>query len=204
MIQPNLDRLAAPLPTGRTHLEESVLGRPFRVAASSFFQVNTPQTEAMIRLILDRLKPTGTETVIDAYAGVGTFAISVAPTVSRVIAIEESRSAVSDAKESARDLSNIEFHQARTEVALGEIDTPVDVIILDPPRSGCQPSALRAVAELRPKEVVMVSCDPPSLARDLARLTLAGTLAVDSVMPIDMFPQTRHVECVAFLTGRAT
>ena len=142
---------------------------------------------------------------MDAYAGVGVFAILLAPYVARAIAIEESSAAVSDARENAKGLENIVFIEARTEDALGMLEeeanlqsTP-DAVILDPPRVGCHPGTLDALLELGPRRVAYVSCDPPSLARDLDILSEGG-YKVDSVEPVDMFPQTYHVECVATMT----
>ncbi|MCH8309168.1 MAG: 23S rRNA (uracil(1939)-C(5))-methyltransferase RlmD, partial [Chloroflexi bacterium] len=205
LIQPAFKNPEITIPSGQKHYRENLLGRDFKVASPSFFQVNTAQAENLVNLVKDRLELTGNETVVDAYAGVGVFAILLAPYVARAIAIEESNSAVKDAKENAEGLDNVVFIEARTEDALGMLEeetglaTTPDVVILDPPRVGCHPGTLDALLELRPRRVAYVSCDPPSLARDLDILVKGG-YTVDSVEPVDMFPQTYHVECVAMLT----
>jgi 23S rRNA (uracil1939-C5)-methyltransferase len=199
LIQPTLSRADISLTTGQSHYEEALFGRKFRIASPSFFQVNTRQTERLMQLILDRLNLTGRETVVDAYAGVGTIAVLLAPYASRILAIEESSAAVKDAKENAYGLSNLEFLQEKTEIALEQfVDTP-DALVLDPPRSGCHYDVLVAVKRLQPKRVVYVSCNPESLSRDLRELC-PEPYHVDDVQPIDMFPQTHHVECVVTLS----
>ena len=117
-----------------------------------------------------------------------------------MIAVEESSAAVRDAALNAKGSRNVEFVEAKTEDALETLDTPVDAVILDPPRSGCAPSVLTALARLAPRRVVYVSCDPSTLARDLAILAGNG-MTVLGVEPLDMFPQTYHVETVATLDG---
>ncbi|MCH7801346.1 MAG: 23S rRNA (uracil(1939)-C(5))-methyltransferase RlmD, partial [Chloroflexi bacterium] len=205
LIQPAFKNPEITIPSGQKHYRENLLGRDFKVASPSFFQVNTAQAENLVNLVKDRLELTGNETVVDAYAGVGVFAILLAPYVARAIAIEESNSAVKDAKENAEGLDNVVFIEARTEDALGMLEeetglaTTPDVVILDPPRVGCHPGTLDALLELRPRRVAYVSCDPPSLARDL-NILAEGGYTIDSVEPVDMFPQTYHVECVAMLT----
>jgi 23S rRNA (uracil1939-C5)-methyltransferase len=129
---------------------------------------------------------------------VGTFAVLLAPYVGRVIAVEESEAAVKDAAVNTLGLDNLEFRQGRTEEVLGDLGSRPDAVILDPPRAGCDPAALEAVARWEPRRTVYVSCDPASLARDLDVLVRAG-LRVIETQPLDMFPQTYHVECVATL-----
>ena len=198
LVQPSLRSGDVPMPTGQTHYRERLLDRTFRVASPSFFQVNTAQAESLCELLLQRLELTGTETVVDAYAGVGTFAAVAAGRAARVIAIEESTAAVRDAAVNLGTLPNIEFMEAKTEDALEGLDFTPDAIILDPPRTGCHPRALEAISDIGAGRVVYVSCDPVSLARDLALLS-AGHYRIISIEPLDMFPQTHHVECVATL-----
>jgi 23S rRNA (uracil1939-C5)-methyltransferase len=187
-----------PMPTGQTHYRERLSGRAFRIASPSFFQVNTAQAEVLGELVRKRLDLNGTETVVDAYAGVGTFAALLAPHAKRVIAIEESSAAVRDASINIGDLENIEFVEAKTEEALFGLEHPPDVLVLDPPRAGCHPDAVKAAIETGAKRLVYVSCDPLTLTRDLA-LLVAGGYRVEQIEPLDMFPQTHHVECVATL-----
>ncbi len=203
LIQPKLSNPEVDLPSGGRYYVEKLRGHSFKVDGSSFFQVNTRQTEALAGILLERLCLSGSETVVDAYAGVGIYAVLLAPSAARVIAIEESKSAVADARENAAGLENVEFIQARTEDALGQIESPVDAVVLDPPRVGCHPDALEGVKSLAPRRVAMVSCDPGTMARDLAALCADGSFILEDVQPIDMFPQTHHVECVATLSKAA-
>ncbi len=198
MIQPVLPATGHGLASGQKHIEEEVLGRRFRIAGPSFFQVNTAQLANLIGLIKTGLALTGAEVVVDAYCGVGTFAILLASYARKVIGIEDSASAVADATHNALGLTNVEFTEGKAEVVMAEVQDKVDAVVLDPPRAGCHPGTIEAVCRLRPERVALVSCEPASLARDLVAL-LNGPFMLESVQPVDMFPQTRHVEAVAFL-----
>ena len=204
LIQPTFQNPDIPIPSGQKRYVERMMGRDLLVASPSFFQVNTPQAETLIKLARDGLELQPDDVLVDAFAGVGVFAILLAPYVSRAIAIEESASAIQDGKLNADGLDNVEFVQERTERALGDLenlcglDAPPDAVILDPPRVGCHPDALDALTRLRPSRVAYVSCDPPSLARDLDILVGSG-YEVAGVQPVDMFPQTYHVESVTTL-----
>jgi len=205
LVQPRLnDDGGEPMgiESGGYHLREKMLGREFRVAGSSFFQVNTEQAERMVEMVRDRLELSGKEILIDAYAGVGVFAILLAPYAHKVIAIEDSPSAVEDGKRNAEGLDNVEVILGRSEVVLSEFDSHVDAVILDPSRKGCHPDVIAAVGRLAPDHVVLVSCDVGSMARDLASL-VAGPFVLEGIQPVDMFPQTRHIENVSFLRHEA-
>ena len=199
LIQPAFNPPWPDLETGQSHYEEAVASASFRVASSSFFQVNTPQLANTVDLMTRSLGLSGKELVVDAYCGVGTFTVLLAPVSGRVTGIEESASAVADARLNAASLDNVEFIEDRTENALRKIDEPVDVLILDPPRRGCAPEAISAAIELGPARIAMVSCEPDAMSRDLAALC-ESAYVLDSVYPIDMFPQTRHVEALAILS----
>ena len=201
LIQPRLKNPDIEVESGQPHYTDIIEGRRFRVAASSFFQVNPKQAEALVRLVRDGLRLTGQETVVDAYAGVAAFAVLVADRCRRVIAIEESASAITDAKSNIGGADNIELVQAKTEDALTGLTGPPDGVILDPPRAGCHPRVLEALIDLKPRRIVYVSCEPATLSRDLAALC-QGPFQLESVQPVDMFPQTHHVECVAVLALR--
>ena len=199
LVQPALKNEGVEMPTGQKHYMESIGGREFRIASPSFFQVNTRQAECMAELVKEELMLSGTETVVDAYAGVGSFAILLAPHAGKVIAIEESTSAVDDATANAEGVSGIEFLRGKTEDVLAQIDERPYAVVLDPPRAGCHPEALEALVRLAPDRVVYVSCEPETLARDLKTL-LEGPFRLEKLLPIDMFPQTHHVECLATLS----
>lgn len=198
MIQPRLAQLEGQVESGQASLEEELLGRRFRVSAAAFFQVNRPQAERLVELVRERVDCGAQGVVIDAYGGVGTFAVLLSPHVGKVISIEESGPAVQDAKVNIEGLTNVELVLGKTEELLAGIPGPVDAIVLDPPRSGCQPAALQAVIAHGPRRVVYVSCEPETLARDLRVLVDAGYELLE-VQPVDMFPHTHHVECVATL-----
>ena len=199
MLQPAFHEAGVPMASGQKHYTEELLGHTFRVASPSFFQVNTHQAERVATMVIDALALTGTETVVDAYAGVGTFAVLIAGRAGRVVAVEESASAMADARVNAEGIANVELRQAKTEDVLMELaEDGIDAVILDPPRAGCAPGTLEALVARPPRRIVYVSCDPETLARDLAVLA-AGPFQIESVVPVDMFPQTHHVECVATL-----
>jgi len=199
LIQPKLSNPNLNFDTGQKWYTENMLNREFRVASPSFFQVNTKQAEFMINLVGDRLNLSGEEILVDAYAGVGVFASLLSDRVRKVIAIEESQAAVKDALFGLDDLKNIYYLEGKTEEVLKELEDQIDVIILDPPRTGCHPNAIDSVIASKANKIAYVSCDPPSLARDLSML-VDGGYTVESVSPIDMFPQTYHTECVVTLS----
>ncbi len=199
MLQPTFQGMDVPMASGQKHYTEELLGHTFRVASPSFFQVNTHQAERVATMVIDALALSGTETVVDAYAGGGPFAVLIAGWARRVVAVEESASAMADARVNAEGIANVELRQAKTEDVLMELaEGGIDAVVLDPPRAGCAPGTLDALVARPPRRIVYVSCDPETLARDLAVL-VAGPFRLESVVPVDMFPQTHHVECVATL-----
>jgi 23S rRNA (uracil1939-C5)-methyltransferase len=202
LIQPRLSINEVGLEAGQSHYTERLLGRSFRIGSPSFFQVNTAQAERLIGLVKRRLRLSGQETVVDAYAGVGTFAVLLAEHAERMIAVEESDAAVEDARVNTAGIDNVEIVLGKVEDVIDELDISPDAVVLDPPRAGCQAQVLEAVARWRPGRVCYVSCDPSSLARDLDIMARSG-FAVESIEPVDMFPQTYHVECVATLRPAA-
>jgi len=199
LIQPTLKEADVPLATGQKCYEEALHSKLFRISAASFFQVNTAQAERMAELVRERLALTGEELLVDAYAGVATFAVLFAPYARKVIAIEESASAIKDAQVNIQGLSNIELAQDKTEKLLQSLPQSPDALILDPPRSGCHPTVLQTILHRPPRRIVYVSCDPWALARDL-RVLCHGPFVLEEVLPIDLFPQTHHIECIATLS----
>ena len=198
LVQPTLTSPAVQIPTGQKSYLDTIDGRSFRVSSPSFFQVNVRQTARAVQVVRRGLRLTRNDVLLDAYSGVGTFAISLAPYAKKVIAVEESSAAVSDAKENATGVDNVEFRLGRTEDVLGRLGEKLDAVVLDPPRAGCQPAALQSLIQLAPPRVAYVSCDAETMARDLRPLC-DGPYALKQVVPLDMFPQTHHVECVALL-----
>lgn len=184
-------------------MEEQLHGETFRIRPSSFFQTNTAQAEKMAQMVLAGLFPANDSrpgTVIDAYCGVGTFALMLARQAMRVIAIEESASSIKDARWNVRDVENIELLQGKVEDLLPALAEQVDGLVIDPPRAGCQRPVLEALARNPVTRIVYVSCDPTTLARDLHILCHEHAMyRLESVQPLDMFPQTAHIESVACL-----
>lgn len=181
-------------------MEEGLGGVLFRIRPSSFFQTNTRQANRMMELVLARLPGGPDATLVDAYCGVGTFARLLAERAGRVIAIEESASAIRDARWNLRDMPNIEIVQAKVEEALPQMAERLDGLVIDPPRAGCQRPVLDALLTRRVPHVVYVSCNPDTLARDLAYLCQReGGYRIEAVQPLDMFPQTAHIETIATL-----
>jgi 23S rRNA (uracil1939-C5)-methyltransferase len=189
---------------GQEYLTDVVLGRRFRVSADSFFQVNLPQTAVLVERALAMLEPQRSEIVLDGYSGVGLFSAFLAPRSARVIAIESQPSAVMDARASAslNNQNNITVLEGTLERILNQLHyrrERIDLALVDPPRAGCHPKALQALQTLAPRAICYVSCDPSTLARDIATLCASGRYRLVSAQPIDMFPQTYHIECVAML-----
>ena len=201
LIQPKMVGWDIGLESGQKHYQESMLGHTFRVASPSFFQVNTPTAEGMVKLVGEQLRLTPDDVLVDAYAGVGVFAVLLADRCKQVLAIEESSAAVKDARVNAEGIPNIEFRLGKTEDVMGTLEIVPDAVILDPSRQGCDRRALDAVTKLAPKRIAYISCEPEALARDLAIL-VAGPFQVDMVQPVDLFPNTHHTECIAILSLR--
>jgi 23S rRNA (uracil1939-C5)-methyltransferase len=187
-------------------MEEMLGGELFRIRPSSFFQTNTTQAEKMVTMALDGLVASAqhsqerSRTIVDAYCGVGTFALLLARHVDKVIAIEESASAIKDAQWNLREVGNVEILKGKVEELLPTLECHIDGLVIDPPRAGCQQAVLDALVQQPVDRIVYVSCEPSTLAHDLNILChLHPTYRLVSVQPLDMFPQTAHIECVAIL-----
>ncbi|MCH8107115.1 MAG: 23S rRNA (uracil(1939)-C(5))-methyltransferase RlmD [Chloroflexi bacterium] len=198
LVQPYLGNPDLELTTGQKHYLDTVDGREFKVSSPSFFQVDVDQTAQMVDVVRRSLDLKPGDILLDAYAGVGTIAVLLAPYVARVMAVEESSAAVADARENAAGLDNVEFLLGKTEDVLLKLPHRPDVVVLDPSRSGCRPEALKSLIQLAPTRVAYVSCDAETLARDL-KVLCESAYTLKEVVPLDMFPQTHHVECVALL-----
>jgi 23S rRNA (uracil1939-C5)-methyltransferase len=184
---------------GSGHIMERLAGHTFRVSASSFFQVNTHQTEQLVSVVSAYLSPSPDDVLVDAYCGVGTFGVALAAQVAQVIGIENNAASSADAQANAADQANSTFIEGPAEKVLPtlqNLESPL--VVLDPPRTGLASEALSAVVDLAPARIVYVSCDPATLARDVGKFVASG-YDLHAVQPIDMFPQTYHIECVALL-----
>src|SRR6266542_143398 len=198
LVQPDLAAVEPSIASGQRFYHEEILGRRFRISGASFFQTNTAQTERLVGLVRNRLDLSENETLVDAYAGVGTFAVILAPQVRRVVAFEESAAAVDDQMVNIAGSPNVQYYKGKVEHVLPQVSDRADALILDPPRLGCHPEALDTVLQIAPGRIAYVSCDPSTLARDL-RVLVDGGYDLREVTPVDMFPQTYHIECVAML-----
>lgn len=173
-----------------------IKNRTFRCSAGSFFQVNLAQAEKLVELVLERLNLKGDEQILDLYSGVGLFTAFLASQAKQVSAVELFAPAVEDAQVNLNDYANIDLYVGKIESVLPRLGQNYDAAVVDPPRAGMDAPALEALIKIQPRQIVYVSCDPATLARDAKRLTAAGYILCD-VQPVDMFPQTYHIECVA-------
>mgnify|MGYP000934301273 CR=1 FL=1 len=185
---------------GPGYITDEIGELTFKISSRSFWQVNPVGAEKIFQKVKEYAQLTGRETVLDIYCGTGSIGLFLADQATRIIGIESNLSAIEDARDNARmnGIDNAEFHGGRAEDLLPQMvqrGLKAEVIVLDPPRKGCEPSLLEAVAQARPLRIVYVSCNPATLARDLKLLAERGYLARE-VQPVDMFPQTSHVECV--------
>lgn len=174
----------------------TVRGRRFRVTAGSFFQVNLPQAETLVTLVLERLSLHGTERVLDLYSGVGLFTRFLAEHAAHITAIENYAPAVRDAETNLADCANVRLIESTAAAGLTRLDGTYDAAVIDPPRAGMEREALDTLLKHAPAHIVYVSCDPATLARDASLIAAAGYTLSD-VQPVDMFPQTYHIETVA-------
>lgn len=185
---------------GNDHLVIEVLGRPFKVSAGSFFQVNTPMAEKMVNHVLELIPNHHLPmTIFDVYCGVGLFSAFLAPRCERIIGIELSPSACADFEVNLDEFENVELYEAPAEAVLPALNVQPDVVLLDPPRAGLDRAALDALMALQPPMIIYVSCDPSTLARDLKRMLERG-YQLQQVTPFDLFPQTYHIESISLLT----
>ena len=180
---------------GQNSIEEKLGARTFKVSPASFFQVNTGMAERLIELVSRYLAPQPSDILLDLFGGVGTFGLTLASQVERVIEIEGNLYAAEDAHANASDLTNVEFHAGAVEDVLPKLEQHPSIVVVDPPRAGIAPHALDALLAHAPRAIAYVSCDPATLARDARKLVDAGYRLVE-VQPVDLFPHTFHVESV--------
>ena len=188
---------------GKEAITDKLCGLKFRLSPLSFYQVNRRQAERLYGLAADLAALTGTETLLDLYCGTGTIGLSMAGRVKTLVGAEIVPAAVEDARRNAaeNDIQNARFLCADASEAAARLEREglsPDVVVVDPPRKGCDEAVLQTVARMSPDRIVYISCNPSTLARDLARLQPLGYKTV-AVVPVDMFPRTAHVETVALL-----
>ncbi|WP_339148899.1 MULTISPECIES: 23S rRNA (uracil(1939)-C(5))-methyltransferase RlmD [unclassified Sutcliffiella] len=186
---------------GNEYIYDFIGDIKFAISARSFYQVNPEQTKVLYDKALEYADLTGEETVIDAYCGIGTISLFLAQKAKKVYGVEIVPEAIEDAKRNAElnEITNAEFGVGEAEVVIPKWykdGITADVLVVDPPRKGCDEALLKTILEMKPKKVVYVSCNPATLARDLRVLEDGGYKTVE-VQPVDMFPHTVHCEAVA-------
>lgn len=188
---------------GNGYIEDVLCGCRFRISPSSFYQVNPVQTEILYKKAIDLAELTGKERVVDAYCGIGTIGLISAGKAKEVISVELNKDAVRDAIGNAKrnQIKNVRFYQAdagKFLVSMANAQEKVDVVFMDPPRSGSDEAFLKSVLSIKPEKIVYISCNPETLARDLQVLT-EREYRVTNICPVDMFPFTEHIEVIAAL-----
>jgi len=185
---------------GEDHIIDEVCGLKLKISAASFAQTNHAQSEKLYQLLIDNLEISGGETAYDIYSGMAPIAMLLAGRAGRVIGIESNPDAVADGRDNIQlnGFSNVEMVEGEAEKVIAEqcAEAPPDIVSVDPPRVGMHPKVLKAVAEARPRQVLYISCNPSTLARDAVELIEAG-YSLERVIPVDMFPHTAHIEAFA-------
>lgn len=189
---------------GQQYIEDQLLGKTFQISAKSFYQVNTLQTEVLYETAIDFAQLSKEDVVIDAYSGIGTIGLSVADRVNHVYGMESISQAVEDAKKNAErnQVTNATYLVGKAEKIMpqwAKEEINPDVIFVDPPRKGLDQKFIEAACEVSPERIVYISCNPATLARDLALFNDKG-YTTQKIQPVDLFPQTYHIEAVALLT----
>jgi 23S rRNA (uracil1939-C5)-methyltransferase len=189
--------------SGTPQLQERLGELDFLISPEAFFQTNTEMAERLYGLAVEMAQLRGHERVFDLYCGIGTIALTLAARAREVIGVEIAEPAVADAIENARlnEVTNASFYAGDIRLAMRELVERAgrpDVVVIDPPRAGLSQKVVRRVVEAAPKRIVYVSCNPTTLAPNAAQLVEAG-YRLTRVRPVDLFPQTPHIECVALL-----
>lgn len=194
-----------PPPHGGLKVVLRTLPDDWKVPDHSFFQNNFHLLNGLTEVARECLRASGASTLIDAYCGVGFFALELSPAVEKAYGIECDVAAINAARENAktRNITNTTFFDGRTEEHLPKVleqcDLSTTTILIDPPRKGASPETIKMLIDAEPAQIIYISCHPAMLARDLKKLCENGLYELKSVTPLDMFPQTQHVECIADL-----
>jgi len=181
---------------GSDYIVMEVSGRRFKVSASSFFQVNTLQAQAMVKHLAEHLYLSENITVLDVYSGVGLYSAFLAPKVKRLVGIEISPSACEDFTTNLDEFENVDLYEASAEEVLGSIVFNPDIIIMDPPRAGLGGKIVEGILAQGAAQLAYVSCDPATLARDAKQLGTGGYSLIKITL-FDMFPQAYHIESIS-------
>lgn len=188
---------------GQDYYEDKLLNHSFKISYRSFYQVNSSQTEKLYRTAVDYANLTGKESVLDAYCGIGTMTLALAEEAKKVYGVELITEAIEDAKINAEKnkIKNVDFVASDAGnwlVKKARKGLEVDRVVVDPPRKGLSKDFIQSVIEIQPERMVYVSCNPNTMARDI-KMLIEGGYALEKVQPVDMFPQTYHIESVALL-----
>ncbi|MGN0306685.1 MAG: 23S rRNA (uracil(1939)-C(5))-methyltransferase RlmD, partial [Lachnospiraceae bacterium] len=188
---------------GKGYIEDILCQKVFKLSPKSFYQVNPVQTRVLYEPAVSFARLTGKETILDAYCGIGTIGMLAAAQARQVIGVELNREAVRDAVFNAKKngIKNIDFYQkdaGQFMLQLAQQQKKLDVVFMDPPRSGSDEAFLTALITCAPKRIVYISCNPQTLSRDLKVLARKG-YQVKKIQGVDMFPHTEHVECVVLM-----
>jgi 23S rRNA (uracil1939-C5)-methyltransferase len=186
---------------GQPYLREEFAGLEFQIQPHTFFQVYTEQAEALLQAIEDELDLQGNEILLDAYCGIGTLTLPLARRVQQAVGLEAQLEAVEQARINAElnEITNVTFESGFVEQLLPTLNLQPNIVLLDPPRKGCDEAVLESLLQLGSDRIVYVSCNSATLARDLKVLCGQGHYRLTRVQPADFFPQTPHVEAAAFL-----
>ncbi|CCQ49836.1 23S rRNA (uracil(1939)-C(5))-methyltransferase RlmD [Crocosphaera watsonii] len=186
---------------GRHHLIEEFGQLHFQLSSDTFFQVNTEAAEILLSVLLEKLSLTVEKTLIDAYCGVGTFTLPLAQKVAQAVGIENNQNSITQAENNAKinGIDNVKFYTGNVENILPFLNIFPDIVVLDPPRKGCDRSVIDTLRKINPPLIIYISCQPSTLARDLKKLCQEDLYKVESIQPIDFFPQTPHVESMAVI-----
>ena len=199
LIQPKIKNQKIKIETGQKSYNELINTNKFQISSPSFFQVNTPQISKMSRIINSLIKDINKNILIDAYAGVGTFGIILKEKFNKIIGIEQSYSAVIDAKQNIKNINNYNMVIGNSEEVISAIKPKIDLLLLDPSRKGCDEKLLENLILNPVKNIIYISCEPKTLGRDLNLLTQNSKYKIISINPIDLFPNTHHVESITLL-----
>ncbi|BCA85794.1 23S rRNA (uracil-5-)-methyltransferase RumA [Enterococcus saigonensis] len=191
---------------GQDYIEDTLLGKTFRISAKSFYQVNTEQTEVLYETAFEMAALKPNDVVIDAYAGIGTIGLSVANRVKHVYGMESIAEAVADAKKNAElnEIDNATYLVGDATKVMGQWvkeEMQPAVIFVDPPRKGLTTDFITAACEMNPEKIIYISCNPGTMARDLIDFKAKG-YTCEKIQPVDLFPQTTHVEAIGLLTKK--
>jgi len=186
---------------GREYIEEILCGITYRISPTAFFQVNTLQAELMFEKVVEFADLSPQDTVFDIYCGTGSISLLLARHCKKVIGIEIVEQAISDAKENAlqNKIINTEFFAGKAEIIFPEFVSKgihADAVVVDPPRKGLDAVLLESIVKMSPPKIIYVSCNPATLARDCKYLCKNGGYILNSILPVDLFPWSHHVECI--------